>query len=299
MLRPWHVLLALIVLFLLSRAGLWTAGRLSPDYTLDLGGAEWGRIQNANDWEFHGSYTYRWTRDVTRFRLPHLGTPRMVTVRLDGTRPEGFPPAVVTLSLDGRDVASFVPPAGPYQVVYDGPDAWRWETVLEVRTTPFSPPDAPRKLGVIVDRVHFSAPLRPPAPPWVLVVLWVAVGIAAAVLGHLLAWAAVWRSIFPVALVVGLIALFGGDRPAALPWAGVALAVLGAGAVVAWAFRVKGDRSVAEEDTSGGPLRQDGRLGSFALVCTLLAGFFFTRAVPRGARRNTPLSCSFRPVSTR
>jgi|GEM_PF-539027 len=268
--RLWHALLAPIVLLLLALAGLWTAGRLAGGYTLDLGGAEWGRIQNANDWEEHGSYTYRWTRDATALRLPHIGAPRIVTIRLDGTRPAGIPPAEVTLSLDGQDLATFLPPAGPalYQVVYDVPDAWRWETVVGVRTAPFTPPGDPRTLGVIVDRLHFSAPLAPPAPPWLLVILWAAVGLAASALAHLLEWPVSWRAILPVALVVALIALYGPARQAALPWAGLLLAVFGLGAVVAGFCRARhGEDDAPERAGEGGALV----MGPFVIACLVLA----------------------------
>lgn len=272
--RFWHVIPVLIVLLLLSLAGLWTAGRLSPGYTLDLGGEEWGRIQNSNDWEYHGSYTYRWTRAVTRFRLPHLGTPRMLTVRLDGTRPEGASPAPVTLVLDGRETLTFQPSSGPalYQVVYEVPDAWRWETVVEVRTTPFSPPGDPRELGVIVDRLHFSPPLRPPAPPWLLVGLWAAAGCAAGFLGYALRRPAPWAILGAILVVVGLIALYAEARQVALPWAVLVLAVLAVGAAVAGVLRAPGGPPPADADSpSWAVLSTRERPGRFAIACLVLA----------------------------
>ncbi len=272
--RPWHAILTLIVLLLLALAGLWTAGRLSPGYALDLGAEEWGRIQNSNDWEYHGSYTYRWTRAVTRFRLPHLGTPRLLTVRLDGTRPAGVDPAPVALALDGQEVISFQPPAGPalYQVVYDGPDAWRWETVVEVRTTPFTLPDDPRQLGVIVDRLHFSPPLLPPAPPWLLVGLWVAVGCAAGLLGRALRRPMPWAILGAVLVAGSLIALYARARQAVLPWAGLGLAVLAAGAAVAGALRVReGPQPTAADLPERPTLLTSERPGRFAIACLALA----------------------------
>jgi hypothetical protein len=274
-----RILSAAVVLFLLALAGVWTAGLLSPGYTLDLGPQEWGRIQDANDWEEHGSFTYRWTQGVTRFRLPVLGTPRRLTLRLDGSRPPGVDPAPVALELDGHPVVTLTPPAGPYlyHIAYDGPSAWQWETVVEVRTTPFHTANDPRELGVIVDWLHFSPPLLAPGPAWVLIALWTGLGIAVAVLGLVLGWPRLWSGIMAVLALLAMSALLAGDRPAALPWTGLLLAVALAGNAVAWGFRVKETGAAPERlHEAGEPLgsalqTSDGRPGAFALVVLILA----------------------------
>lgn len=282
--RLWRILLGTVALVLLSLAGVWVAGRLSPAYTLDLGPQEWGRIQNSNEWEetADGAFTYRWTKDVTRFRLPALGTPRRLTLRLTG-RPEGMEPAEVTLALDGHDVVRFVPPGAPhlYHIAYDGPTSTRWETVVELRTIPFSPPGDPRELGVAVDRLHFSPPLGAIAPNWALVGLLAAVGLAAILLAEALGWPPYTGGVVAVLPVLGLSALLTWARPAALPWAGLTLATLLAavGVAVLWAERRKtaeaqpqaanGERAILpfpeERATS------DGRPDALALALVMLA----------------------------
>ena len=289
--RVWRLLLCTLALFLLALAGVWAAGRLSPAYTLDLGPQEWGRIQNSNDWQEteDGAFTYRWTRAVTRFRLPALGTPRRLTLRLAG-RPEGMEAAPVTLALDGRDTARFVPASAPclYHIVYDGPSATNWETVVEVRTTPFRPAGDPRELGVAVDRLHVSPPLRATAPNWALVGLLAAVGLAVLVLAEVLGWPHYIGGIVATLAVLALSALLAWARPAALPWSGLALLTLlaGEGVAAVWADRParRGKASRMERPEmaagreAGAPLppaepeaKASGRPDALALMLVMLA----------------------------
>ncbi len=275
--RIVRILSAAVVLFVLSLVGVWTAGRLSPGYTLDLGPVEWGRIQGANDWEEHGDYSYRWTQGQTRFRLPALGTPRRLTLRLDGSRPAGIDAAPVVVELDGRAVVTFTPPAGPhlYHLAYDGPAAWEWETVVGLRTAPFSTAGDPRELGVIVDRLHFSPPLLPPAPAWALVLAWTALGLAVAGLGKSLGWRRLWSGLLAVLVLLAMGALLTWNRPAALPWAGVLLLTALAGNAVALAFRTRqgagAEVETAEDEVAELPgYLVDGRPGAFALAVLIL-----------------------------
>lgn len=283
--RFWRIIAGTSILFLLALAGVWSAGRLSPGYTLDVGGREWGRIQNTNDWQEteDRSFTYRWTKALTRFRLPVLGTPRRLTLRLAG-RPEGIDTAEVLLVLDGHEAARFAVPAGThlYHLAYDGPSAGSWETVVELRTAPFSPPGDPRELGVAVDRLHFSPPLLPLRPNWVLVGLLTAAGAVLLLLGELLEWPRYLGFILATLLVLGLSALLAWDRPRMLPWAGLALAtlLLAVGVAALWAHRTGRRRAVTSglppEGKQGPPatepvVRPDGRPGALAVGLLMLA----------------------------
>lgn len=258
--RPLSLIL---LLALLALAGVWTAGRVSPGYTLDLGPDEWGRVQNANDWEDNGRFTYRWTRGQTRFRLPALETPRRLVLRLDGTRPAGAAPAEVTLRLDGREVSNFAPASGPhlYHFVYDGADPWRWETLVQVDTAPFSASGDARELGVIIDRLHFSAPPKAAAlrtsgnPLWALVALWAAVGAATLLMGRTLGWTWEGAAALAASLLLALSALLAWGRPATLGWASLLLTLSCAGAGVGLIFRHRGVSGAGS--TSGRPREQD------------------------------------------
>jgi hypothetical protein len=233
--RAIRLLRSFVVLFMLALAIVWSAGRFSPAHTLDLGPEEWGRIQDANDWEDNGQITFRWTRAVTRFRLPAQGTPRRMVLRMDGTRPVGVDPAAVSLHLDGHEVVSFTPSPGPhlYHVVYDGMDAWRWETDVELRTQAFSLPGDSRELGVVVDRLHFLPLVGDPGPAWILVILWMGVGMCTTILGRVLGWPWIGSGLLAMFLMIGLGVLLRWFRPSALPWAVLFLVVGAVGTVVA------------------------------------------------------------------
>ncbi len=269
-----------VVLGLLSLAVVWTAGLLSPGYTLDLGPEEWGRIQNANDWEDNGLFTYRWTRGTTRFRLPFLGTPRRLTLRIDGTRPAGVAPAEVVIRLDGREAARFVPPPGPflYHLTYDGPSPWRWETVVEVQAETFRPEGDPRDLGVVVDRLHLSPPVARSGPAWLLVLLWAALGLAVVAWGRSLGWPWGGAGLLAVLVSCGLGGLLLWRREEVLPWVGLVLLMALGGAVVGrWGRRPAG-QEVAPPGGAGPANRICGRnewrssrpLALFALLLALL-----------------------------
>lgn len=260
--------MGLAILFLLALAGVWTAGRLSPGYTLDVGPQEWGRAQDVNDWEENDLFSYRWTREESRFRLPILGTPRWLVLRLDGTRPAGVEPAEVSLVLDGQMVLVFQPPPGPhlYHVVYDGSGPWRWETDVELRANAFQPPGDPRVLGVVVDRLHFSRPLQDAGPAWLLVVFWMVIGLAAVALGRGLGWSWERSGVLAALLVLGLSLLLAWFRPVVLPWAGLLLVLVSAGAVVARIFRGPAGPPWERE-----PCRFDRQLSPLARLCLVVA----------------------------
>ncbi len=271
--------LGISILLLLAIAGVWAAARVLPGYTLDLGPREWGRIQNSNDWEEHGSFTYRWTRGWTSYRLPALGTPRVLTLRLDGSRPAGIDPAAVTVSLDGHPVATFTPPPGPavYQIAYDIPSGWRWETDVRVSTTPFQVPGDDRELGVVVDLLHFSPPLRALGPQWTLALLAWALGLAVAFLGRSLGWPWPNAGVLGIAAILFFCALLALNRPVALPWGALLLAVALLGLVAArflsrkrapWAVTVASWESTDVPVEKEGP---DGRPTLFAYLCLGLA----------------------------
>ncbi|MBN1484623.1 MAG: hypothetical protein JXA37_07865 [Chloroflexia bacterium] len=263
-----RLLLGVLVLFLVALAGVCTAGRLSPGYTLDLGPGEWGRLQGFYDWEDNGLYTYRWTTSRARIRLPVLGAPRRLTLRLDGSRPPAFETAAVTLWLDGRPALRIEPAPGPhlYHLVYEAPSAWRWESVLELRTETFQPPGDARHLGGIVDRLHASRPLRPTGLLWPLVLLWSAVGLAALALSWALGWPLEAGLALGLSLELLLSLLLARFLPAVLPWAGLLLGVLLGAALVGRLFRGRSALGWARSSR-----RRERPWAPFALACLLLA----------------------------
>lgn len=139
-----------------------------------------------------GGFDFRWTGGEAAVVVPAApGKGWTMTLRLNGARPEGLPPPVVTLLVDGRLVAQFETFPGPKEYTF------RFErdplppanlTVTLRSDSTFDPPspDDNRPLGVALDgatlvpdgRGSSWPPLWPP-PLHALTVLALLVGVAA------------------------------------------------------------------------------------------------------------------------
>jgi hypothetical protein len=126
-------------------------------------------------------FDYRWTRDVSTFRLPGVGrnVPLELVLYLAG-RPGGSPPADFTVIANGARLTTFQPAGYPPQAnVIDIPASANQEDDLTIILTsvPFSPQGERRQLGVVIDRIEVrqlsGGPVLPPLYPlaWLLISL--------------------------------------------------------------------------------------------------------------------------------
>ncbi|MEO8287420.1 MAG: hypothetical protein ABI670_13425 [Chloroflexota bacterium] len=103
-------------------------------------------------------YDYRWTRDVSVFRLPGVGrnVPLEITLYMAG-RPQGAPPADLTIIADGTNVTTVQPsgyPPQPVTVAIPASANCDDDLIITLTSTPFSPPGERRQLGVVVDKIE-------------------------------------------------------------------------------------------------------------------------------------------------
>lgn len=167
---------------------------------------------------FHGvernaTDTYRWSEPYAGIVLFGFdGRQALVSLRLTAPRPSGAPP--VEVQIRSGDLSSNVRIGGDWRrYTLLVPTGSVGESVLTLRTTPFTPPGDPRELGVALSAVHATltgaAPLLPPlrglyllALPltgWLLLVRLRAPAPLKLTISALLAGLVGWAAAFPVA----------------------------------------------------------------------------------------------------
>src|SRR5438874_8144581 len=103
-------------------------------------------------------FDYRWTHDISTFRLPGVGrnVPIELTLYVAG-RPEGSPPADFTVIADGEQIGTFQPsgyPPQPHTISIPASANHDDDLVVTLTSKPFSPQGERRQLGVLVDRIE-------------------------------------------------------------------------------------------------------------------------------------------------
>lgn len=164
----------------ISVAILFLAYQVKTPFEIDLGepGDE-AYLHDFHDIEIADGVSYRWSSDISSIFLPGIGgyAPMLLRVRLNGSRPEGFPLPQVSLRANGRELLPFT--ASDQFETYEF--AIDKETVgtsgnleVEIDSEFFVPAEAMggddlRKLGVLVDFVSvefeptlFSIVVPPP-----------------------------------------------------------------------------------------------------------------------------------------
>jgi hypothetical protein len=207
----WPALASALLAVLLVAIGFSRAWPL----TIDVGAHDQRFVAGFNEPEQFGPALVRWTTGDSTIALPRppLGAPMLLELRLLSARPDGQPDAHVTLSADGRplgefDVTRTSGGAQVYRALLPPAERLSWATRLELRSSTFSPPNDPRVLGTVVERVT----LTPAAGGILLPSLWLLLSSAA--LG---------------ALAYALPRSAGVGRPAALGLAALLAALLAAG----------------------------------------------------------------------
>jgi hypothetical protein len=150
-LREWRFY-ALLALSLLA----WTAAyQYKTEYQLNIGGL----YDDAFVSEFHGKEgneerDYRWSRGYSTLHFPGIGNqPVSVTLTLIGFRPDGTSPQV---EIEARGQKQSLQTTGAPQAhtfFWPRGDALQGDLSISIGSPTFSPPNDPRELGVLVDRV--------------------------------------------------------------------------------------------------------------------------------------------------
>jgi hypothetical protein len=128
-------------------------GSLAEDILFDMRGF------HAPERDSHGG-TFRWTQAFASIDLPAAG--ERIRIVLSGERPQGAPPARVSIHVDGRPaVEDLTVAATPQTIVVEGPGQGAGaKTTLTIETTAFRPLDLglsqdDRQLGVKVYRIEY------------------------------------------------------------------------------------------------------------------------------------------------
>jgi hypothetical protein len=157
-------MLAALVLLVLGGSRAWPL-------VLDVGGRDARFVGGFHETEHFGSMDVRWTTEDAELALPRPpgDGPAILTLRLLNSRPADQPDPQVALSADGRDLGQLtvirkLDAARHYRVLIPGGAGLGWATRFRLQMAPFSLPNDPRPLGVVVDRAVLE-PLGPAWPP--------------------------------------------------------------------------------------------------------------------------------------
>ena len=157
-------MLIALALLLLGSSGSWPLA-------LDIGGRDERFIGGFHETEHFGSMDVRWSTGDTEIALPRPpgDGPAILTLRLLNSRPADQPDPRVALSADGRALGQFtvirrLDAARSYRLQIPGGTGLGWAKRFRLEMEPFSLPNDPRLLGVVVDRAVFE-PLGPAWPP--------------------------------------------------------------------------------------------------------------------------------------
>lgn len=250
LLDPRPHLAALLLAVALASLFIW---QVRQPFTLDVGAPNDDPYLtgfHASEVTPDGTLTYRWTMAQATIAIPAYGaTGAMLTLRLQGTRPNGAPPAInvtlgalpatrLQLSQEPREYTLAVPASA----FHDG------TLRVTIDTPTFRPTGDARALGVAVDRVTLrdaGAPAGLIAPPLAVLVTLLLVVVSAYTVAGLLLRSALAAALAGWVTASVLVALalrsrfeFGLFAPAlALSVVAVALGALLLGWLARWARR--------------------------------------------------------------
>lgn len=148
------------LLWLLTLPALWYTLVAAPMLRVDVG--VWGDhtvLGGVHAIEEGGQETYRWTTGAVRLELPNLGSRfAILRLRMHGWRPDGTPPPMVDLALQGRFWGS-IPTAKTMRTVHVLAPVGSSDQslVADLRSPTYEPAGDPRRLGVAIDWIE----LRP------------------------------------------------------------------------------------------------------------------------------------------
>src|SRR5689334_4017667 len=159
--RLWPALsagLLAVLLLALAYARAWPLA-------VDIGTRDNRFIAGFNATEDFGGRLVRWTGGDATIALPRPPDrrPALLSITLLNSRPDGSPDPHVTLSADGRPLATF--DVGrthgdsgiqTYHVLLPGSVRFDWATRIRLHSDTITLPNDPRPLGVVVDQVALA-----------------------------------------------------------------------------------------------------------------------------------------------
>lgn len=155
---PLYLLLALGLLLI----GLAYQVRGGANLSVDVGKLEDAPyVVHFQRPETNATFDYRWSGDRSWLEAPGIGRnqPLLLTLRLAGYRPEGYAPAVVTITVGGQPLSVFTASAAASVYTAAIPATLNNQDTLQVflDITFFSTKDDPRKLGVVLDWARLAS----------------------------------------------------------------------------------------------------------------------------------------------
>ncbi|MEN9933636.1 MAG: hypothetical protein RLZZ387_215, partial [Chloroflexota bacterium] len=163
--------MAVLVLMALGYAAVWPLAA-------DVGGRDQRFALGFNEAETSPAVNYRWTDGDSTLALPRPPaiTPAVLALRLQNGRPGAQPPAQVTLSADGRELANLELRDNlfrTYHVLVPPQERLDWALRVRLQSDSILLAADPRPLGVVLDRATLAPAGGIPLPPAALA-LWAA-----------------------------------------------------------------------------------------------------------------------------